>query len=97
MKYVKFSGATPYLGTDFEDYLAFDDDVPEQELDKILKEYAIENAQIYIRFFEEILDEPTMEEYNNAHQDYLSNCIDLSSWKFISELEFDVALEEMNA
>ena len=97
MKYVKFSGATPHLGTDFEDYLVFDDDIEEEELDNVLKDYAIENAQNYVRFFEDTLDEPTMEEYNDAYQDYLSNCIDLSSWKFVSELEFDIALETMNS
>lgn len=100
MKFVRFVGKTPYFGTDFEDYAAFEDDAPEEEV----KEAARQLALAYGNAFDWMLDaelkeknaEPTVEEYNELHQNYISQCIDNTTWKYISDLEFSVGIDEMD-
>ena len=41
MKYYAFKGSTPYCGADFEEYVAFGDEVTEKELADYAEELAM--------------------------------------------------------
>ena len=47
MKYYVFKGSTPYCGTDFEEYVAFGDEVTEKELADYAEELAIGQADSF--------------------------------------------------
>jgi hypothetical protein len=95
MKFVAFVGKTPYFGTDFEDYAAFGDDTPEEEIKQHAKQLALDYARAFDWMFDREVGEPTVEEYNVLYQDYLSQTIDNTKWKYISDREFSVALDDM--
>lgn len=85
MKFVRFTGTTPlnsYL-TNYEEYMAFDDDVSPTELQIQSTNYALENA----RKHKAARGEMDRDEYFNLS-------LGLSSYKIVSESEFLANLED---
>ena len=93
MKIVKFTGSTPYESTDYTYYLAFEDDVSEQELKEQSKLLAIENAhKCDVLFDTDINNQDLLDvEFNEKYQDYISESIDNGKWCFISITEFNAS------
>ena len=91
MKIVKFTGSTPYESTAYTYYLAFEDNVSEQELKEQSKLLAIENAHKCDVLFDTDLDNKKLldVEFNEKYQDYISHSIDNARWQFISIEEFN--------
>lgn len=83
MKYVKFKGGTSYCGCDFEEYEKYEDNITNEELDDILNEMIMDNAQSY---------EHCATGWNGSFEDEDEECEYYDSaygdWTFISEEEF---------
>ena len=94
MKFVKFSGSTPFLGTDYEDYMVYCDDTPEDAITMQSQGYAIDNGRRFDRLIKSEMKLLPETEKNLFYLNYLQKCLDRSSWEYISETEFNVALEE---
>ena len=84
MLYVKFYGENA-LGYEYEDYMVFDDDYPKELLNQQAIEFAIENADAYLRFCEFRESEDYVE--------YLKESTEYASWKIITQEEFERALK----
>lgn len=91
MKYYVFKGNTPYCGTDFEEYIAFGDEVTEEEL----ADYAEELAMGQADSFEYLVTGWDNEnEYNEEDLEYFRNdTLENTYWEEISEEEYKVESE----
>ena len=80
MRYFKFSAATPYCGTEEERYLAFPDNVTEEELEEYADDLARENGEgfEYMVFgwdADPVDDgEMTQEEYDEQIDNFYADC-----------------------
>ena len=87
MRYIRFEGDTPYCGTSFETYMAFDDDVADDYLDELAEEFVSTNAESY-----EYLatgwdtDDIPDEELEQTLEDYHLSCE--GSWLEVSKEEY---------
>ena len=97
MFYVKFTGETPYPRTEYEGYMIFDADTSKEYIKNYSRECAIQNATNYSWRFEQDPNNMQLsaEEYNQRYQDYISQCIDLASFKFLTESEFNKTLDHL--
>lgn len=88
MKYYVFKGSTPCCGTDFEEYVAFGDEVTEKELTDYAEELAIGQADS----FEYLITGWNNEnEYDEEDLEYFRNdTIENTYWEEISEEEYEV-------
>lgn len=88
MKYYAFKGSTPYCGTEFEAYVAVDDEVTEKELADYAEELAIGQADS----FEYLVTGWNNEnEYDEEDLEYFRNdTIENTYWEEISEEEYEV-------
>lgn len=85
MKYVKFYGNNGFCGTDYEEYVAFEDDVSENEIDEMSNEYAYENAETY-EYMKDGWD--PQEESEEDEEWYYENAIESCRWDYCSEEEY---------
>ena len=85
MKYVRFYGNNGYCGTNYEEYVAFKDDVSEKEIDDMSNEYAYENAENY-----EYMKDAWSPEYVSEEDEqwYYDNAIEHCGWNYCSEEEY---------
>ena len=83
MQYVRFNGSTPHLGTNYEDYLVFEDDAPIELIANSSINYALENAKKFSHF------RPA----EMARADWTEACLSLATWCFVSKEEFDEAID----
>ena len=85
MKYVRFYGNNGYCGTDYEEYVAFEDDVSENEINDISNEYAYENAESY----EYMKDDGSVKESEEEDEEwYYENAMWHCGWSYCSEEEY---------
>jgi hypothetical protein len=96
MIYVKISGETPVLGTHFDELVTFDDGTSEEYIKEYTRQTAIEFAKRYEFMFDNSLNEPTVQEYSEAHKNYVSGTIDRTKYEIMSQRAFAVALDEMD-
>lgn len=89
MKYVKFMYDTPYCGTDGEEYLAFDDNITEKELNEILNDMVYQNAESF-EYCATGWDEDF--ESEEDREAYYEDCS--GNWVFVSEEEYSENVEE---
>ena len=47
MRYIKFTGGNGYCGCDIEEYVEYEDDTTDEELDVDAREYALDNGETY--------------------------------------------------
>lgn len=80
MKYVHFSGSNGYCGTDYDEYVMFDDDCPESEIENYSAELAYRCAEEfeYLAYWN---DEEDVEIY---YENALSYC----GWDYCTEEEY---------
>lgn len=92
MKYYKFEESTQYCGTDFTEYMEFDNEPTEKELAEIATDLAHDNAESYEYLVfgwdaDPVGDgEMTQEEYDEAIEDYYADAA--CNWEEISESEY---------
>lgn len=94
MRYIKFICDTPFCGTDLEEYVAFDDDYTDEQLDQYAADLAHENGEGYenieldYSIYREDYD--TEEEYEEAwfeaESEYFCECT--GDWEEVSYEEF---------
>ena len=86
MKYVRFYGGNGYCGCDYEEYVMFDDDCPEDEIENYSSQLAYENAEnfeyVVTGWNEDWESEDDRESY---YDDVLSYC----GWDYCSKKEFE--------
>lgn len=85
MKYVRFTGSTPYPHTSYIQEQIFNDDATLEEIKFASKMHSIDNATLHAWMFSS--EDATEAEINDAYQDYISACIDRGKWEFIDENE----------
>lgn len=85
MKYVRFYGNNGFCGTDYEEYVTFEDDVSENEIDEISNEYAYENAETY-EYMKDGWD--PQGESEEDEEWYYENAIESCGWDYCSEEEY---------
>ena len=86
MFYVKFTGRTPYQGTEYTDYLAFSvDDIQVADLHRYSIEFAIENGR---RWDKKLVLKGSESEKNLAYLDYLQSCIAFAHYEMVDINEF---------
>ena len=94
MKFVEFTGKTPFENTSFKEYLAFEDDITDVELNAHCVQFSIEYANCYRSLIRDKLAELSDEEKFIYRSEYIQSCIDLGSWRFITEDEWNKVLDE---
>lgn len=85
MKYVRFYGNNGYCGTNYEEYVAFEDNVLEEEINNMSNEYAYENAEDY-----EYMKDAWSPEYVSEEDEdwYYENAMESCGWNYCSEEEY---------
>ena len=86
MKYVRFYGGNGYCGCDYEEYVMFDDDCPEDEIENYSSQLAYENAETYeyvVTGWNE--DWESEEDREWYYEDVLGYC----GWDYCSQEEFE--------
>ena len=94
MRYIKFRCETPFCGTDLEEYVAFEDDYTDENLNRYADELAYENGNSYedietdysIYRDDYDSDEEYEKAYSEAEEDYYSECMGV--WEEVSYEEF---------
>lgn len=94
MRYIKFYGATPFCGTDFEDYEEFEDDTTDEYLNEEAASRAYDNGGMYENIETDYSicreDYDSEEEYESAFSDasdeYYAECT--GDWEEVSYEEF---------
>lgn len=85
MKYIRFTGSAGYAGTDYEEYVAFPDDVTEEEIDEYSYEQAAENAETFeyvVRGLGEWEDE-------DDRTTYYDNAMNYCYWEEVTKEEYE--------
>lgn len=86
MKYIRFYGSNGYCGCEYEEYVAFEDDITEAQLDEYSNELCDENAETYeyveTGWGESFESEEDQEYYYESARDY-------SGWDYVSKEEYE--------
>ena len=91
MRYYVFKGSTSYCGTEFEDYVAFGDEVTEEELADYAEELAINQADSFEYL---VTGWDNENEYDEEDLEYFRNdTIENTHWEEISEEEYKAESE----
>ena len=85
MTYARFTGATGYCGTDYEELICFDREVDDNFLDKYSAILVEENAESYEYLMRDDIDEDCDEE--EATFNYYEDCY--GEWERITKEEYD--------
>lgn len=95
MVYVRFTGRTPYLNTDYEDYLSFEEQEIE-DLDAYIMhhstEFSLDNARKYVTQVE-LGEDPS--ERNENYLNYLQTCISFAQCEIIDKETFEKSIDNM--
>lgn len=94
MKFIKFECSTPYVGTDRSEYLVFEDDVTDSDLDMQSKGFAIENGKFFSHLIKTEIEGMNEYERNLYYLEYLQDCLDSAKWSEVTEQEFDSAIDD---
>lgn len=86
MKYIRFTGSTGYAGTDYEEYVAFPDEVTEKEIDEYSYDLAAENAETY-----EYVARGWGEEWEDEDDRtmYYDDAMDYCYWEEVTKEEYE--------
>lgn len=86
MRYVRFYGNNGYCGTDYEEYVAFEDDVTIQELDEYSHDLCYENAETF-----EYMVTGWGESWESAEdeEEYYENALEYGGWEFVTRVEYE--------
>ena len=94
MRYIKFYGGTPFCGTDYEEYEAYEDDTTDEVLDEEAASKAYDNGGMYEDIENDYSicreDYDSEEEYESAlseaSDEYYAECS--GDWEEVSYEEF---------
>ena len=83
-RYIHFMGETPYCGTDYNDYIEFEDGTPNNVIDEYSDELCQQNAESF-EYLATGWDEDW--ESEEERESYYENCY--GSWEEISKEEYN--------
>lgn len=83
-RYIHFMGETPYAGTSYDEYVKFDDDTPDSEIDCYSDDLCHENAESF-EYLETGWDDDW--ESEEDRENYYESCY--GSWEEISKEEYE--------
>jgi len=86
MKYVHFSGNNGYCGTDYDEYVAFEDDCSENEIYDYSDELAYSCAESYEYLVTGSYDDFESEDDREAYYD---NAMTYCGWNYCSKEEYE--------
>lgn len=86
MKYVHFSGSNEYCGTDYDEYVVFEDDYSESKICEYSDELAYSNAESY-EYMETGWDSDF--ESEDDREAYYDNAMTYCSWDYCSKEEYE--------
>lgn len=86
MIYVRFYGGNGYCGCDYEEYVAFNDDIDEQDLDEYSNELCYENAETY-----EYVVTGWNEDWESEEDRewYYEDALGYANWDYCSQEEYE--------
>lgn len=87
MKYIRFYGGNGYAGCDYEEYVAFEDDYSEKEINDYSAQLAVENAESYEWVARGGWDEEW--ETNEDEEWYYEDALDYCGWEYCDKEEFE--------
>ena len=85
MIYVRFYGGNGYSGCNYEEYVAFEDDIDEQSINEYSNELCDENAETY-EYVETGWGESFESEEDQEY--YYESARDCSGWDDVSQEEY---------
>ena len=86
MRYIHFTGGNGYCGCNYFDYIAFEDNIPDDFINNFSIEMCRENAEdyAYVAFgWGEIPPEDSIE-----YEEYIENALEYANWEEVSEEEY---------
>ncbi len=86
MKYVHFSGSNGYCGTDYDEYVAFEDDCSENEICEYSDELAYQCAESYEST---ATDWATGFETEDDREAYYEDAMSYCGWNYCSKEEYE--------
>ena len=91
MKYYHLSGGNGYCGCDWDEYIAFYDDVSMDEIENYANELAYENAEAYeyvaTGWDKDRESEEDSDEYY-TRDEYYASISDYTNWEEVTEEEY---------
>lgn len=86
MKYIRFKYCTPYVGTEDEEYVAFEDNVDNMTLEDWTEEGANDNGQNWEYLAEEYDPDEEPEDYKRNIEEYWEGVYGI--WEEVTEEEW---------
>jgi len=84
MKYVRFYGDNGYCGCNYEEYISFEDNITEEEIEAYSNDIAYQNAESYEYMLTGRMDWENEDERESYYEDALSYC----GWEYCSKEEY---------
>jgi len=86
MKYVHFWGSTGYAGTDYEEYVEFEDDALDGDIEGYSEELNYENAETY-----EYVARGWGEDWESDEdrEEYYETAAEYAGWEYVTKEEYD--------
>ena len=86
MIYVEFTGNAGYAGTDYEEYMTFEDDTTEAEINATSDEIAYDNAETF-----EYVARGWAEKWDSEEEkeEYYDTALSYCGWNYISKEEYE--------
>jgi len=84
MKYVRFYGDNGYCGCDYEEYISFEDNITEEEIEAYSNDIAYQNAESYEYMLTGRMNWENEDERESYYEDALSYC----GWEYCTKEEF---------
>ena len=94
MKFVRFTGSTPYRDTQYHALLAFSNETPESEVQRQSREYSLENGMRFEYLLQAEHEGKDHLEKAFLRCDYLQKCVELGRYEYLTQQEFEVAFAE---
>lgn len=86
MKYVHFWGSTGYAGTDYEEYVEFEDDALDGDIEGYSEELNYENAETY-----EYVARGWAEDWESDEdrEEYYETAAEYAGWEYVTKEEYN--------
>jgi len=85
MRYIHFYGSNGYCGCDYDEYISFEDNITDEEIEAYSNDIAYQNAESYEYTLAGRMDWESEEERDFYYENAVSN----ANWEEITKEEFD--------
>lgn len=88
MRFVRFTGSTPYLGTAYQDLMEFPDSKPIEEIVQMSRDIALRQGLAYRHLLLPEVEEMDPLERAKAYVDYFEYCVNFSKYELLDAFKF---------